>query len=64
VLRPCRHTERIALLALPFVAVLPLQVLSDAHNFSWGDVDDLYFYIPREALAARDFSQVFAYSGD
>ena len=24
----------------------------------WGDVGILYFYIPQQALAARDFSQV------
>ncbi len=38
---------------------LLLQVDSDNNAaMMWGDVGVLYFYIPRQALIARDFSEV------
>lgn len=33
-------------------------------DMTWGDDDELYFYIPEEALAAGAFGQVFPYCGD
>lgn len=33
-------------------------------DMSWGDEDDLYFYVGDKALAAGDFSKVFASCGD
>lgn len=44
---------------------LLLQLTSDDQAMmEWGDVDDLSFLIPEEALRARDWSQVHPHSGD
>jgi Domain of unknown function (DUF1963) len=39
---------------------LLLQVDSDVNGMTWGDVGRIYYGLPREALAARDFSQSIA----
>jgi hypothetical protein len=39
---------------------LLLQVDSDKNGMTWGDVGRIYFGLPRQALAARDFSQTIA----
>jgi predicted DNA-binding WGR domain protein len=42
-----------------------LQLISDARaEMEWGDVDELYFYISRAALAAHDFTAVVPHCGD
>jgi hypothetical protein len=49
----------------PIDTLLLLQLTSDdVAEMQWGDVDDVYFYIKRDALEAGDFSGVFAYLGD
>jgi len=39
---------------------LLLQVDSDENGMTWGDVGRIYYGLPRQALAARDFSQTLA----
>jgi uncharacterized protein DUF1963 len=39
---------------------LLLQVDSDENGMTWGDVGRIYYGLPREAFAARDFSQTIA----
>jgi len=39
---------------------LLLQVDSDENGMTWGDVGRIYFGLPRQALATRDFSQTIA----
>jgi uncharacterized protein YwqG len=39
---------------------LLLQVDSDENGMTWGDVGRIYYGLPRQALAARDFSQTIA----
>jgi Domain of unknown function (DUF1963) len=39
---------------------LLLQVDSDVNGMTWGDVGRIYYGLPRQALAARDFSQTIA----
>jgi hypothetical protein len=39
---------------------LLLQVDSDVNGMTWGDVGRIYYGLPRQALAARDFSQTLA----
>jgi uncharacterized protein YwqG len=39
---------------------LLLQVDSDLTGMTWGDVGRIYCGLPRQALAARDFSQIIA----
>ncbi len=44
---------------------LLFQCISDDNaDMEWGDVDDLYFYIPRADLAKRQFNGVFSFLGD
>jgi hypothetical protein len=40
--------------------LLLLQVDSDVNGMTWGDVGRIYYGLPRQALAARDFSLVLA----
>ena len=39
---------------------LLLQVDSDENGMTWGDVGRIYFGLPRQAFAARDFNQIIA----
>jgi hypothetical protein len=39
---------------------LLLQVDSDVNGMTWGDVGRIYYGLPRQALAARDFGQTVA----
>jgi uncharacterized protein YwqG len=39
---------------------LLLQVDSDENGMTWGDLGRIYFGLPRQALAAWDFSQTLA----
>jgi hypothetical protein len=39
---------------------LLLQVDSDENGMTWGDLGRIYFGLPRQALAARDYSQTIA----